>query len=251
MSDNDETTDSDHTAKRHASYPRPVPYDVPISTDARSVESMPFPPSVWQQHGQQMSMMPTNVPMIPGFTPIMMAQNEEDARQLGVFQAAMMGAAQYAAYNGNTTSSTDQETDESDASSQSSSHRVLGAYPVQERDLREHILYETELYEDLREMMTERNHFISTMALLDRYFKGALSADARAKMAKLVQTAIDDRTTPVEESRRLKHILETLKNPDAQVHKPSKADETYLNQLADACKTFSEKYSNLLGNSEA
>lgn len=61
-------------------------------------------------------------------------------------------------------------------------------------------------------------------------------------MTKMVQRVIDDRATSVEESRRLKHVLEAIRNGTSPRRGGHRADSSYLQRLTETHDSFVSQY---------
>lgn len=119
---------------------------------------------------------------------------------------------------------------------------VLGTYPVDIQKLKEHLMYENELYYTLRTRITERDHFAAIISHIERYFKGALGASTRSKIVKMIQNIIDDHATSVEEARRLKHILDVIRNASTAGIKGYDPNPMYIDQLSSAYTNFLQDF---------
>ncbi|ORM40435.1 uncharacterized protein BXIN_1851 [Babesia sp. Xinjiang] len=174
MSGVETTTDSEHSSKRHASIPWPRPNEPVMFHDDQVNNPSRFPPNLWLGSTPQMGMIPPGMGMVPPFSPVMMPMplNGEEAR---AFQAAMMGTSAYSPFPGAAATPSNRNDDKHDPTD--SSFQVLGQHPAIGSNFKDRLLYELELFEDIREPITERGHFTNILALLDRYFKGALNSD--------------------------------------------------------------------------
>ncbi|GBE62079.1 exodeoxyribonuclease VII large subunit, putative [Babesia ovata] len=253
MSGLDDASDMDQMVKRRPGFSWAMPCDPAMLADnAAAAEAALASPKMWMGAASPIPMVPpvpiaSPMAMMPGFSPLIMPipQNEEDVRKMEAFRSvmghAMLGVPPFPM---SASMQTETETQVDDVESAITTPlRGWGSYPADEETLREHIILETELYDELRDAVTNQNHFKTVVSLLDRYFKGALSASGRPKVARLVQNVIDDRATTVDESRKLKHLLEGIKNPHLRAKGTSKADAAYLKQLSEVCKIFMSQYS--------
>ncbi|GIX65873.1 serine protease [Babesia caballi] len=251
MAGSEEDTEAENPAKRRASFQWPGPAE--SAALAEGSDAGHTTPTHIESPGAQsgrVSPMAMGVMPMPGIQSLMrpMPQNDDDPMRMGAFQGAMgtpiLGTPACQSFQVSPSSTKELEEEPGPADDAAAPAQVLGGYPADEAELKARVLLEGELYEELRERVDTRRHLYLTAELIDRYFKCALGASTRPKVARLVQQVIDDRDTSVDESRRLKHLLEWLKNPNAQAHKVTMADSAYLKQLSDAHKTFVAKYSN-------
>lgn len=121
-------------------------------------------------------------------------------------------------------------------------HLVLGTYPVEIPTPRNHLTYEKFMINEPLDRITEKDHFSNFISLLECLFKGVIGPSARSKVMKMVQTAMHNPDTSVEEGRRLKHVLESIRNSAPPVNRTNGPDDSYIWQLSSTYASFQEKF---------
>ncbi|KAK1444143.1 hypothetical protein BgAZ_100490 [Babesia gibsoni] len=167
--------DEERMTKRHASGPWPPSRDAPNRFDGQmATPNMWVGPPGQMPLPQAMGMMP-----MPPFSPmVMQMMNNGDVFKQPVDMSFMANMG-YPPQLGITSSQQTTTEEPNTPRTETSTPDVLGTYPVDIQKLKEHLMYENELYYTLRTRITERDHFAAIISLIERYFKGALGASTR------------------------------------------------------------------------